>query len=236
MKPVWALINRHNRERFELLLYSNGKLQQLPSGYRPLSSDQWRWTAGRSHVEMARMIADDRLDLLIDLNGFSRLPRLEVFALRPAPVQAAWFNMFATSGSNAFDFLIGDETVIGVPADQNGEPKFIADPTTEAIWQGVPVVAIHGDRWTSRVSSSLLSNAGLADFIASDSEGYVRLAVSAAIDPSARQRLAELRLGLRDQLRHSRVCDADDFTRSIEAAYTAILSASGLSANSPQIS
>ena len=32
--------------------------------------------------------------------------------LRPAPIQVAWFNMFATSGLSAFDYLIGDEHVI----------------------------------------------------------------------------------------------------------------------------
>ena len=42
-----------------------------------------------------------QIDLLIDLNGYSRPSRLPLFALRPAPVQVAWFNMFATSGLEA---------------------------------------------------------------------------------------------------------------------------------------
>jgi predicted O-linked N-acetylglucosamine transferase (SPINDLY family) len=108
--------------------------------------------------------------------------------------------------------------------------------TTEALWQGVPVVAILGDRWTSRVSSSLLTNAGLGRFVAPDGDGYVRLAVSTAADPLARQSLAQLRLALRDQVRRSSACDADRFTRRMEACYAAILSTEFQAANSPQIS
>ena len=49
---------------------------------------------------------------MIDLNGYSRPSRLPLFALRPAPVQVAWFNMFATSGLECFDYLLGDQHVI----------------------------------------------------------------------------------------------------------------------------
>jgi len=96
--------------------------------------------------------------------------------------------------------------------------------TSEALWQGVPVVAIHGDRWTSRVSSSLLTNAGLSDFIAADAEGYAKFAIAAANDSAARDRLAESRSSLRDRLRQSNACDADGFVRRIETAYLAIIS------------
>ncbi len=347
MKPVWALINRHDRERFELFLYSDGKLDP-PPGSRPEPRDWWRFTSRMSNVEMAQAIAADRLDLLIDLNGYSRLPRLDVFALRPAPVQAAWFNMFATSGWAAFDYLIGDETVIGAAAKESGGPDFVSDPnyserlvplagcyltfevthpapdvapspfqttghftfgslaslykitpqvvelwsqilrecpasrlvlrnsglrsecnrawfadqfarhgvepkrltllgpaehfeflqtyneidlaldtfpynggttTTEALWQGVPVIAIHGDRWTSRVSSSLLRNAGLAEFVMPDAEAYARLAITTATYPATRNQLGALRPSLRSQLQKSTACNADSFIRRMEAAY-----------------
>ena len=37
--------------------------------------------------------------------------------------------------------------------------------TTEAIWQGVPVVTFHGDRWVSRTSASILQAAGLGELV-----------------------------------------------------------------------
>lgn len=42
--------------------------------------------------------------------------------------------------------------------------------TTEALWQGVPVLACNGDRWAARMSRSPLLAAGLADWVAQDAE------------------------------------------------------------------
>jgi len=104
--------------------------------------------------------------------------------------------------------------------------------TSEALWQGVPVVATHGDRWTSRVSSSLLTSAGLSEFIAPDADGYVGLAVATATDHAARHRLAQLRPALRDHLRQSRLCDADSFSRRMEEIYQAIVRGTALPSGS----
>ena len=342
MKPVWAVVNRHDRERFGLFLYSDGQPQHAPAGYRPDTRDQWYWTGSLGNREIAQLIAEHDLDLLVDLNGFSRLPRLGVFAMRPAPLQVGWFNMFATTGMAAFDYLIGDETVVlpneeadfserivriagcyltfevtypvpevaptpsefgqrftlgslaslykitppvvelwtrilrqcpesrlllrnsGLRSAANREhlrERFVrggiasdrlqfegpaehfeflrtydqidlaldtfpyngGTTTSEALWQGVPVVAMHGDRWTSRVSSSLLNNAGLGEFVAPDADGYVDLAVALANDRAARDRLAQLRLLLRDRLRRSPVCDADGFAGRMEDVYRTLI-------------
>ena len=48
------------------------------------------------------------LDVLIDLNGYSRQSRLALFLYRPARRQIAWFNSYATSGASCFDALVGD--------------------------------------------------------------------------------------------------------------------------------
>src|SRR5438552_1491001 len=40
------------------------------------------------------------------------LPRLGLFALRPAPVIVAWFNLYATSGMSSYDYLIADEVAV----------------------------------------------------------------------------------------------------------------------------
>ncbi len=82
MKPVWTLINRHNRERFALFLYSDGD-GSTPPGYVAQPNDRFLETARLSPAELAKLIAGHDLDLLVDLNGFSRVPRLAVFALRP---------------------------------------------------------------------------------------------------------------------------------------------------------
>jgi predicted O-linked N-acetylglucosamine transferase (SPINDLY family) len=112
MKPVWGLVNRHDRERFEIHLFSDAPESRIEHGYQRDPRDHFHDTSALSNADAARLIADQRIDVLVDLNGYSRAGRLWLFALRPAPVQIAWFNAFATYGMDCFDFIIGDEHVI----------------------------------------------------------------------------------------------------------------------------
>lgn len=76
--------------------------------------------------------------------------------------------------------------------------------TCEALWMGVPVVSLAGDRHMSRVGVSLLSAAGHPELVASSPDEYVRIASELASNPTKR---AALRLGLRDDLRRGPLLD-----------------------------
>lgn len=86
----------------------------------------------------------------------------------------------------------------------------------DTLWMGVPFVTLRGDRHGARVGASLLTQAGLADLVADDLEGYRDIAVRLAAEPD---RLAALRLGMRDRLLASPLCDAGGFTRDLEGVY-----------------
>jgi predicted O-linked N-acetylglucosamine transferase (SPINDLY family) len=88
--------------------------------------------------------------------------------------------------------------------------------TCEALWMGVPVVALWGDRHAGRVSASLLGRVGLEDWVAEDPGSYEELAVSWG---SRLEDLARLRAGLRQRIAESPLCDPRRITRSIECAY-----------------
>lgn len=111
MKPVWGLINHHDRERFEVHLFSDAPESAIRHGYARDARDRFHDVSRLTNPEAARLIEEQAIDLLVDLNGYSRLSRLPLFALRPAPVLVAWFNMYATSGMDCFDYLIGDRHV-----------------------------------------------------------------------------------------------------------------------------
>ncbi len=87
--------------------------------------------------------------------------------------------------------------------------------TCEALWMGVPVVALLGDRHASRVSASLLSAAGHPEWVADDAHGFVRIAASLAGD---RARLASIRTSLRDELRASPLLDSQAYAQRFHAA------------------
>jgi predicted O-linked N-acetylglucosamine transferase (SPINDLY family) len=90
--------------------------------------------------------------------------------------------------------------------------------TCEALWMGVPVVTLRGERHAGRVGASLLTAAGLPWLIAEDSDSYFATAADLARDGEG---LAALRAGLRERIRQSSLCAADDFARAMEAAYRA---------------
>jgi len=88
--------------------------------------------------------------------------------------------------------------------------------TLEALWMGVPVVALAGDRHSARVSAGILSNAGLEDLVSHDVEGYIDTAALLAGDTV---RLAELRRTMRDRIAASPLMDRPGFMQALEAGY-----------------
>jgi predicted O-linked N-acetylglucosamine transferase (SPINDLY family) len=86
----------------------------------------------------------------------------------------------------------------------------------EALWMGVPVLTLRGERFVSRVGESILHTAGLADWVAQDEDDYLRRATDFAADLPA---LAALRAQLRPQLLASPLCDAPRFARHLAEAW-----------------
>ena len=87
--------------------------------------------------------------------------------------------------------------------------------SVEALWMGVPVITLRGDRFLSRTAESIAHNAGLADWIAADEDDYVAKAI---FHSANLERLAILRAGLRKQVLSSPLFDAARFARNVEDA------------------
>jgi protein O-GlcNAc transferase len=113
------------------------------------------------------------------------------------------------------------------PADhlaRYGEIDIALDPfpyngtttTCEALWMGVPVVTLLGDRHAARVGASLLTRIGRPEWIGATLDEHVRKTVALAADPGE---LARARMDLRGAMRQSPLCDRMGFARSIEAAF-----------------
>ena len=88
--------------------------------------------------------------------------------------------------------------------------------TCEALWMGVPVVSLAGTAAVSRLSMSVLTTAGLPEWVAFSEGNYIAIARERARDLP---RLVELRAMLRTRMLASPLMDAPRFARNIEAAY-----------------
>lgn len=88
--------------------------------------------------------------------------------------------------------------------------------TADALWMGVPVVTLRGDRFVAHQGESLLHAAGLANWIAGTRDEYVMLALSYAADRPA---LSALRSRLREQAGGSPLFDARRYARNVEECW-----------------
>jgi len=117
-------------------------------------------------------------------------------------------------GREAYVSLFGEVDVALDPFPCNG-----GTTTCDALWMGLPVVALAGETFLSRASLSVLKASGLAEFAAADEAGYVEMCHRLAGDLEG---LAALRASLRARLQASPLLDATGFTRDLEAAYRAM--------------
>lgn len=332
------LLAHHDRSRFEVFCYYTHRIEDQTTEYLRGLAEHWLDCVHMSDADLAQVVREDKIDILVDLAGHTGDNRLLVFAEKPAPVQISYLGYPNTTGISAIDYRITDAKAdppgpddlfnveellrprstyfcFGVPRADcpdpgplpalaaghvtfgcfNNMPKlsppFIdataevlkavpnsrlrlksrtlqishvaerlrerfrragidlarvdllgwadsygghmgayqgidialdsfpyngATTTCEALWMGVPVISLRGNRHAARVGDSLLSAVGLADLVADDVEGYVRCAARLAGDVD---RLAALRAGLRKTMGESPLRDEPGFARAIEASY-----------------
>lgn len=329
MEPILA---NHDRGNFEIFCYAQNppdiftnKLQHHPA--------TWRFVMAHSDSDLANLIRQDKIDILIDLAMHTHGGRPLVFARKPAPVQAIYLAYAGTTGLTAIDYRLSDpyldppgtdesvysEKTLRLPqtywcyesppdapppgplaASTNGyitfgclnnyakindavleawatllafvphshlllfcpqgdhRPRVLAiltrhgvsadriefftrgpylqyfqayhridialdsfpycggTTTCDALWMGVPVITLSGNKPVARAGASILANAGLSNLVANSTQDYLRIAADLAADLP---RLADLRRTLRSQMQSSPLMNTPTFTRQLESAY-----------------
>lgn len=106
------LVELHDRQSFEIFGYSYGPNDK--------SAERKRWEQAFDHFreirpltlqQAAQRIFDDRIDILVDLTGYTQSSRTGILALRPAPIQVNWLGFPGTLGAPFSDYLIADTVV-----------------------------------------------------------------------------------------------------------------------------
>lgn len=110
MTEVLAL---HDRSKIETFAYYCGPESKDPlHGHFRSTADHFKSVSHLDDGAAARLIAEDGIQILVDLNGYTREARLKVVARRPAPVIVNWLGYPGTMGSPYHHYLIADEYIV----------------------------------------------------------------------------------------------------------------------------
>jgi protein O-GlcNAc transferase len=101
--------NHHDHKRFQIYCYSNTPHSDMVTERMKEKADGWRDIYKiRSDVEVAELIHEDKIDILVDLAGHTAYNRLGVLALKPAPIQVTYLGYPNTTGLTLVDYRITD--------------------------------------------------------------------------------------------------------------------------------
>ncbi len=92
-----------------------------------------------------------------------------------------------------------------------------ATTTMEALWMGVPVISLVGNRTSARYGLSFLTGAGLSELAVDSPANYVKAAQKLS---NNLEDLSTLRAQLRQRIAQSPLCNASDFARAVEEAFS----------------
>ncbi len=107
------LFELHDRKRFEVTAYYCGIPEDDAIKTRIRGAvEHWVDVSALDDDAAARKIADDNIDILIDVNGYTRSARGHLLSLRPAPVIVNWLGFPGTMGSPHHNYLLADPWIV----------------------------------------------------------------------------------------------------------------------------
>jgi predicted O-linked N-acetylglucosamine transferase (SPINDLY family) len=105
MLPV---LSQHDRAQFEIVAYASVEAPDEWTRKLRAHTDLWRDVTSLTDGQLAEVIRDDRVDVLVDLSMHMAQNRLRTFAERPAPVQLSWLAYPGTTGVDGIDYRLTD--------------------------------------------------------------------------------------------------------------------------------
>jgi len=93
---------------FVLTAYSNNLFEDNYTKLLKLDFDEWRDINQVNDKNLADLIYEDSVDILVDMSGHSGDNRLPVFSYKPALMQISWAAYLASTGMKEIDYIIGD--------------------------------------------------------------------------------------------------------------------------------
>ncbi|KAK5786129.1 hypothetical protein PVK06_040758 [Gossypium arboreum] len=107
-----SVFGMHNRENVEVFCYALSQNDGTEWRQRIQSeAEHFIDVSSMSSDMIAKMINKDGIQILINLNGYTKGARNEIFAMQPAPIQVSYMGFPGTTGADYIDYLVTDEFV-----------------------------------------------------------------------------------------------------------------------------
>lgn len=103
--PVLA---HHDRENFQIICYSDARQPDAITRRSQSHADLWHTTAQMSDQQLAQLVREDQIDILVDMAAHTNENRMPVFARKPAPLQVTWLGLPTTTGLDTMDYRLSD--------------------------------------------------------------------------------------------------------------------------------
>ena len=107
------LYEMHDRNRFEIYAFSFGSDTKDEMNLRIKAGvDHFHDVHTMPHKDAAMLVRSVEIDIAVDLGGFTLNSATGLFAMSVAPIQISWIGYPGTMGSNYYDYLVADQTLI----------------------------------------------------------------------------------------------------------------------------
>jgi len=127
---IEAPLRYADKSKTFVVCYSNvarsDKKTQLLQSY----AHAWRSIHDKNTKEVCEMIRADGIDILVELTGHTAGNRLDVMAMKPAPVQVTWIGYPNSTGLKQIDYRITDDVVDPVDTPQQYSERLVRLPST----------------------------------------------------------------------------------------------------------
>jgi predicted O-linked N-acetylglucosamine transferase (SPINDLY family) len=101
-----------NNSNFDLYIYYNSEVEDHITEKFNKFIKNWKRVFNINDHNLLKIIRSDKIDILIDLSGYSKGNRLEVFFNRAAPIQISWLGYLCSTGLKEIDYVFGDNNVL----------------------------------------------------------------------------------------------------------------------------
>ena len=129
MHLMAEMFEYHDKSKFELIAFSFGPDQWDEWRQKAISSfDQFLDVRTKSDIEITSIARKLKIDIAVDLKGFTANERKSIFAHRAAPIQVNYLGYPGTMGAEYIDYIIADTVLIPEDKQQHYSEKIVYLP------------------------------------------------------------------------------------------------------------